>query len=589
MDFHALPRRDLQALCKRNAIRANMSNAAMADALRSLQSVKGIDEIRTAAPPEMSAVKSAAEEVAGEEQRHGCPLPHGGRSQATTRRAAANKTEEGAPVPETLQQMSQNTAPRDTTVSVETEAVSAGKRRTRRSRRSKVKEAFDQKEEAAAAELKEPIEPTLLEMKLAEEVGGEEPRHGCPLPRSSRSQAATKRAVANKADEVALTTDSLQRSQQNTAAQDATVPVDAEAVSTGKRKTRRSRRSKTKMVSDHNEDEAAAAQVEPTEPTLFEEKSTVEEEHHHGCPLPRGGRGRATRSRAAAHKTEDATPVPDTLQRTQKTAAREAAVPMETEEVSTGKRRTRRSRRSKVQVALVKKEEAEAVAHKDLIADTSDAAIGPAIISEKRCDDPKEEAVVNEKAEKHQDGEMHYENPSICSGKKQKRRSRRQKVKMVLDNKEEVAATVSKELIADSSNGAIGSAVVSDNNCDKEEKVDVVEVGATNFQKGVVKNQEPTSTVQNSPSLATMAETGVPVIAQDVSVKGSGSSAESYADEMTVKINPPPENKEHGFSLTGEPDQSYLLVNTLDRFVKPMCKFPVKEETKQGECWWMLM
>jgi hypothetical protein len=40
MDFHALSRRDLQTLCKRNAVRANMSNAAMADALRSLPSVR---------------------------------------------------------------------------------------------------------------------------------------------------------------------------------------------------------------------------------------------------------------------------------------------------------------------------------------------------------------------------------------------------------------------------------------------------------------------------------------------------------------------------------------------------------------------
>jgi hypothetical protein len=39
MDFHALSRRELQALCKRNAVRANMSNAAMADALQALPSV----------------------------------------------------------------------------------------------------------------------------------------------------------------------------------------------------------------------------------------------------------------------------------------------------------------------------------------------------------------------------------------------------------------------------------------------------------------------------------------------------------------------------------------------------------------------
>jgi hypothetical protein len=40
MDFRALPRRDLQALCKRNGVRANMTNAAMADALAALPTVR---------------------------------------------------------------------------------------------------------------------------------------------------------------------------------------------------------------------------------------------------------------------------------------------------------------------------------------------------------------------------------------------------------------------------------------------------------------------------------------------------------------------------------------------------------------------
>jgi hypothetical protein len=39
MDFHILSRRELQALCKRNGVRANMTNAAMAEALQCLDSV----------------------------------------------------------------------------------------------------------------------------------------------------------------------------------------------------------------------------------------------------------------------------------------------------------------------------------------------------------------------------------------------------------------------------------------------------------------------------------------------------------------------------------------------------------------------
>jgi hypothetical protein len=43
VEFHALSRRELQALCKRNGVRANMTNAAMADALQNLTSVSILD------------------------------------------------------------------------------------------------------------------------------------------------------------------------------------------------------------------------------------------------------------------------------------------------------------------------------------------------------------------------------------------------------------------------------------------------------------------------------------------------------------------------------------------------------------------
>ncbi|KAK3164435.1 hypothetical protein QOZ80_1AG0018280 [Eleusine coracana subsp. coracana] len=493
MDFHALPRRDLQSLCKRNAIRANMSNAAMADALRSLQSVEGIDEIRTAAPPGMSAVKSAAEEVAGEEHRYGCLRPRGRHTQSGKGTVAADKIEEAAPAP-----------------------------------------------------------------------------------------------------------DGSLKSQQNTAARDATAPVDAEAVSTGKRRTRRSRRSRVKMVSDQEEEAAVTKQKELIEPILFEGKSAVGKDQHNGCPLPRGGRGRATRSRSAAHKMEDAVLAADTLQSTQKTAAQEAAVAVNVEEVSTGKRKTRRSRRSKKKMALGKKEgeEVAATACIEPIADSSDVAIGDAIVSEKSRDGPKEEAVVEEETTKPQEGEMHHQNASIYSGKRRTRRSKGSNAKMALDKKDEVAAATRKELIADSSEGVIGSAVVSDKTCNdfKEENVSVVEAGATNLQEGI------SSTVQNSPNVETMkdapircilsmAESRGPtiVIAQDASVRGGRSFSESPVDEIIYKIDTHTQDREDGFSLTGEVDQSNLLVNTLDRFVKPMYKFAVKEEKKEGECWWMLM
>ncbi|XVF06920.1 hypothetical protein REPUB_Repub06bG0092500 [Reevesia pubescens] len=44
MDFHSLARKELQTLCKRNKIPANITNVAMADALKALEIVEGLEE-----------------------------------------------------------------------------------------------------------------------------------------------------------------------------------------------------------------------------------------------------------------------------------------------------------------------------------------------------------------------------------------------------------------------------------------------------------------------------------------------------------------------------------------------------------------
>ncbi|OEL32822.1 hypothetical protein BAE44_0006160 [Dichanthelium oligosanthes] len=78
MDFLALPRRDLQALCKRNGIRANMTNAAMADALRALPAIDGIEEY-VKQPVAVPEVAVAQEEEEPRLDKQGSPLPRGRR------------------------------------------------------------------------------------------------------------------------------------------------------------------------------------------------------------------------------------------------------------------------------------------------------------------------------------------------------------------------------------------------------------------------------------------------------------------------------------------------------------------------------
>ncbi|XP_059459589.1 uncharacterized protein LOC132189087 isoform X2 [Corylus avellana] len=54
MDFHSLARRELQALCKNNKIPANMTNVAMADALKALQHVEGLEEFLNPSDSDLS-------------------------------------------------------------------------------------------------------------------------------------------------------------------------------------------------------------------------------------------------------------------------------------------------------------------------------------------------------------------------------------------------------------------------------------------------------------------------------------------------------------------------------------------------------
>jgi len=100
---------------------------------------------RTAA--RKAAVAPEAAEAIGEEKELGCPLPRGGRARGKTRKAGArNMEEEVVPAPHALPGNKRTVAEE----AVDAEEVAVGMR-TRRSARSKVKIALDQKEEDVQA------------------------------------------------------------------------------------------------------------------------------------------------------------------------------------------------------------------------------------------------------------------------------------------------------------------------------------------------------------------------------------------------------------------------------------------------------
>ncbi|XP_065854488.1 uncharacterized protein [Euphorbia lathyris] len=107
MDFHSLARKDLQSLCKKNKIPANLTNVAMADALQALHKVEGLDELGNAqesperptnAEPRTTCRTSTRRKLVKVETESSQPLTH---TRRTTRRMIADNESKNVNLPET--------------------------------------------------------------------------------------------------------------------------------------------------------------------------------------------------------------------------------------------------------------------------------------------------------------------------------------------------------------------------------------------------------------------------------------------------------------------------------------------------------
>ncbi|XP_051188940.1 uncharacterized protein [Lolium perenne] len=222
VDLNTLSRRELQALCKLNGVRANMTNLAMVDALHSLPSVDGIDQIGTTLclpTPGKSAVKSVLRTAASsdQQQQQGSPLPRGRRVsvkspeairmdaegeedetkrdlfreivrtpgvalRSTSRRPRATPAPLPTPAAGTLRR-SQRSTVRKATAPVEEVVVSTAKRSTRKTAIRKVAIDFDQEEEDAAGtkgvtsdeKCEDPEEEEVTKLPEEETSKGDEP------------------------------------------------------------------------------------------------------------------------------------------------------------------------------------------------------------------------------------------------------------------------------------------------------------------------------------------------------------------------------------------------------------------------------
>ncbi|KAG6426619.1 hypothetical protein SASPL_110845 [Salvia splendens] len=123
MDFDSLSRRELQAFCKRNKIPANMTNAAMANALKALDIVEGVEEFMQSSQSE--SAQSAVELLDSSEVTSPYVPPTAARS-TRRRNALKDDAEDVTSIMTTTRRTTRRTAAKASNVAaVETPVVMA--------------------------------------------------------------------------------------------------------------------------------------------------------------------------------------------------------------------------------------------------------------------------------------------------------------------------------------------------------------------------------------------------------------------------------------------------------------------------------
>ncbi|KAI8565222.1 hypothetical protein RHMOL_Rhmol03G0243100 [Rhododendron molle] len=184
MDFHSLKRRDLQALCKKNKIPANITNVAMADALAALDIVQGIEEFLNP-----SSVESPEKTV----KASPCVPRTGGRT--TTSRKSIKEEAASVQISTRARRGTRKATAEEGTPGTQKEEVSVQKMYSRRSTRLLEKKMMELN--LNDEERIEPIDFGGSDKEMANEMEGNVKKHSDDLGGVLEDQGLNQETISN--------------------------------------------------------------------------------------------------------------------------------------------------------------------------------------------------------------------------------------------------------------------------------------------------------------------------------------------------------------------------------------------------------